>query len=104
MSGVPINAYLDANLTKKLESFVINAIPQQTYRSDFNLIYIANIDTSVDENGNLIQTYITSDDSIFLAITNDFGHIDYTNIKTIHVAGAYETDFETTSFYPDPGL
>jgi hypothetical protein len=102
MSGVPINAYLDANLTKKLESFVINAIPQQTYRSDFNLIYIANIDTSVDENGNLIQTYITSDDSIFLAITNDFGHIDYTNIKTIHVAGAYETDFETTSFYPDP--
>jgi len=102
MTSIPINAYLDANLTRKLESFVITALPQQTYRSDFNLLYIANIDTSMDEDGSLSQVYITSEDSIFLAITNDFGHIDYTNIKTIHVAGAYETDFEVMSYYPEP--
>jgi len=103
MAGEKINAYLDFELTKKLESFVINALPQQTYMSDFNMMYIANIDIT-EEDGVRFQKAVESDDSFFLSITNDFGRIDFDIIKTIHVAGVIESDFEVMEYYPDASL
>ena len=94
-----ISAYLDFELTQKLESFVINALPQQSYMSDFNLIYIANIEMS-EENGIRTQEKVISGDSFFLAITNEYGHIDFDIVKTVHVAGVIESDFETIEYYP----
>ncbi len=100
MVGKKINAYLDFELTRKLESFVINALPQQSYMSDFNMMYIANIEIEEDENGIRYQNGIESDDSFFLSITNDFGRIDFDIIKTIHIAGVIESDFEVMEYYP----
>ncbi len=94
-----ISAYLDFELTRKLESFVINALPQQSYMSDFSMMYIANIETR-EENGLLTQEKILSEDSFFLSVTNDYGHIDFDIIKTIHVAGVIESDFEVMEYYP----
>lgn len=100
MIGEKINAYLDFELTRKLESFVINALPQQSYMSDFNMLYIANIDIE-EEEGVRFQESIESDDSFFLSITNDFGHIDFDIIKTIHIAGVLESEFEVMEYYPN---
>jgi hypothetical protein len=103
MEKMPINAYLDGNLTRKLEGFVINALPYQTYRSDFNMLYIANIDIENDENGIPHQISVSTQDTFFLSVTNNLGHIDYDMIKTIHAAGVLESDYEVMEYYPLAG-
>ena len=102
MVSEKINAYLDFELTKKLESFVINALPEQTYRSDFNMMYIANIDITEEDNIRY-QASVTSEDTFFISINNDLGHIDFDIIKTIHIAGVLESDFEVMDYYPAAG-
>ena len=94
-----INAYLDSELTMRLESFVINALPKLSKQSDFNMIYLANIEIK-EENGIRTQTSVYSDDTIFLSISNDFGEIDFDLIKTIHVPGVLTSDFEEMSYTP----
>jgi hypothetical protein len=96
-----IHSYLDFELTRKLEALVVNALPENTYMSDFNMLYIANIDIE-EEEGVQYQTAVECEDTFFMSILNDFGNIDYRPIKTIHVADIFETDFERTSYYPDP--
>lgn len=44
MENQKIKAYLDYELTRELESFVINALPQESRQSDFNVLYLANLD------------------------------------------------------------
>lgn len=95
-----ISAYIDAELTMSLESMVFTALPDQSRQSDFMMLYLANIEMGEDEEGNKTQTSIESDDSIFLSLSNDYGHIDFDLIKTIHVPGVISSDFEITSYYP----
>lgn len=102
MEKMKINAYLDSELTRQLEALVINALPEQSYMSDFNMLYLANIDIK-DSNGTQTQLSVECDDTFFLSILNDFNHIDYRVIKTIHVADVYESDFETMEYYPSAG-
>lgn len=90
---------MDSELTMKLESFVITALQKRSKQSDFNMLYLANIEIT-EEDGVRKQIAITSQDSIFLAIHNDFGQIDFDLIKTIHVPGALRSDFEDMSYYP----
>lgn len=100
MFNEKINAYLDFNLTKKLESFVINALPELSRQSDFNMLYLADI--AVEEiDGVQYQSKITSEDSIFLSISNDLGHIDFDLIKIIQIAGVIESDFEVMEYTPN---
>ncbi len=102
MQTLMLNSYLDFELTRKLEAIVVNALPEQTYRSDFNMLYIANIEIE-EVDGIQYQTAAECDDTFFLSVVNDFGNIDYRAIKTIHVAGVYESDFEVMEFYPQAG-
>lgn len=99
MIGKKISAFLDFELTRRLESFVINALPQQSHRSDFNMMYIANIEIEEDDDGRF-QESIECDDTFFLSITNDFGYIDFDIIKTIHIAGVIESEYEVVEYYP----
>ena len=101
MVSEKINAYLDSELTMKLESLVISASDIPSQRSDFNMLYLANIEIE-EEEGVRKQIAITSADSIFLSLSNDFGIIDFDMIKTIHVPGVLSSDFETMSYYPTP--
>ncbi len=101
MENLHIKAFLDFELTRKMEAFTINALPEEAYQSDFNMMYIANIETE-EEDGIKYQTAVECDDTFFLSVLNDFGNIDYSIIKTIHVAGVFESDFEVMEFYPDP--
>ena len=100
LEKLKINSYLDFELTRKLEALVINALPEQTYMSDFNMLYIANIKIEEDEDGTKYQVSAECDDVFLMSVVNDFGNIDYRPIKTIHVADVLESDFEVTSFYP----
>lgn len=99
MTNLKINAYLDFELTRKLEAFVVNALPEQSYRSDFNMLYLANLDVQ-DEDGTYFQEAAECDDTFLLSITNDFGNLDYKLIKTIHVADIFESDYEVMEFIP----
>jgi len=100
MEKLQLNSYMDAELTRKLEGFVINALPDQAYRSDFNMLYIANIEIQEDEDGKKYQVAVETADTFLMSITNDFGYIDYRPIKTVHAAGVFESDFETMEFTP----
>lgn len=99
MEKLEINSYLDFELTRKLEALVVNALPEKTFMSDFNMLYIANIDIT-DVDGVKSQVSAECDDTFFLSIVNDFGNIDYRPIKTIHVAGVLESDYEVMEFTP----
>jgi len=99
LENIKLNAYLDFELTRRLEAFVVNALPEHTFRSDFNMLYLANIEIE-EEDGKKYQKYVECDDTFFLSVVNDYGNIDYRSIKTIHVADVYETDFETMEYYP----
>jgi len=100
MEKLQINSYLDFELTHKLEALVINALPEQTYMSDFNMLYIANIEIEEGEDGVKYQVAAECDDTFLMSIVNDFGNIDYRAIKTVHAAGVFESDFEVMEFYP----
>lgn len=95
-----MEAYIDFELTKKLEAFVVNALPQRSKQSDFNIIYLANLEVG-EEDGILRQSAIETDDSIFMTFVNEFGNIDYEFIKMAHVVGVLESDFELISYIPD---
>ena len=99
MTRLNINAYLDFELTHKLEAMVINALPENAYQSDFNMLYLANIEIE-DVDGVQKQTAVECDDTFFLSVVNGFNNIDYSMVKTIHVADIYESDYEVMSFYP----
>jgi hypothetical protein len=92
---------MDGELKMKLESLVISALPELSKQSDFNMLYLANIDIEV-EDGVRKQISIESDDSVFLSISNDFGYLDWDMIKTIHVPGVISSDFEVMSYTPLP--
>ena len=94
-----MTAYLDFELTQRLESFVINALPQRSRQSDFNMIYLASLEVDA-EDGKLHQSTINSEDSMFLTFINEFGRIDYEFIKMAHIAGVIESDFEIMSYLP----
>jgi hypothetical protein len=102
MEKVLLNSYLDFELTRKMEAIVVNAMKENTYMSDFNMLYVANIEIE-EEDGVQYQTSVECDDTFFLSIDNDFGNIDFRPIKTIHVAGVYESDYEVMEFYPQVG-
>jgi len=99
MVSEKINAYLDGELRMRLESLVVSALPNLSKQSDFNMLYLANIDIE-EEDGIRKQIAIESDDSIFLSISNDFGYLDFDMIKTIHVPGVISSDFEVMSYSP----
>lgn len=94
-----ISAFLDMNLTQKLESMVLNLMPAITHSSDVAILYLAETDI-VDENGYPTQTKITSADTFFVSIINDGGFIDFSSIKMLHVPETLPTDFKMIEYYP----
>ncbi len=103
MEKMKINAYLDFELTRKLEALVINSLPEQSYQSDFNMVYIANVDVHDNDDGTQTQTAVECDDTFFISIVNDFNNIDYRMVKIVHAADVYESDYEVMEYYPASG-
>ena len=96
-----INAFLDSELKLKLESLVINSMPQRIFQSDFQMLNIANPDTE-EVDGVRMQVAIKSEDTFFISMVNDFGIIDYSFVKTLVVPGVVSSDFEVMDYHPSP--